>query len=72
MNRKFVRITVVQDENGYSVLSEDAGLYTGSSSAHLPPLANGQSLDADAASATVAAALEQWSRYEEKEGWSDE
>lgn len=70
MSRQYLHITIIEGEHGYSVNVNDVGRTRGGySTANLPPLAQGQHLDADAAAATVTAALEQWTDYAEEQGW---
>ncbi len=73
MSRQYLHITIMQTESGYAVkvAVADVNSYRGGHTPNMPALANGQHLDADAAAATVTAALEQWSEHEQKEGWTE-
>jgi hypothetical protein len=71
MQRQYLTITVVQDEDGFKVKVGETARHDPYNARTLPSLAHGDNLDVDAAASTVAAALEQWGAYEVKMGWRE-
>jgi|GEM_PF-2687359 len=68
MSRVYLVINIMQSETGYAVMVNSSRDYRGVDP-ETKGIARGENLDADAAAATVAAALEQWTEHEEKQGW---